>query len=154
MFGIHRVIVPIDFDKHTNTLVDFSIDVANKFDGKITFIHVIKKLPDYSDYGSETFEQLERNLFGYAEKKMEVFMKNIRSKYLECDGEVLSGDPADAIITYVKEKLADLVIISTHGAQGIEKVLLGSVADRVIKGVCCPTLVFNPYKNERVYGVC
>jgi hypothetical protein len=61
---------------------------------------------------------------------------------------VLSGSIAETVIAHVDEQKADLVVLSTHGAQGIEKVLLGSVADRVIKGVNCPCLVFNPYKNR------
>ena len=151
MFDIHRIIVPVDFNIHTETLANFSINVARKFNGKITFIHVVKKLPDYSDYGPDTLSDLERNLLAHAEKKMESFMKEMRKKYLECEGEILIGDAAEAIISCARKTLADLVIISTHGAQGVEKVLLGSVADRVIKGVSCPTMVFNPFKNEKVY---
>lgn len=151
MFDIRRIIVPVDFSVHTDTLANFSINVARKFDGKITFIHVVNKLPDYSDYRQDALSMLEGNLFDHAEKKMENFMKKMRNKYLECEGEVLSGDAADAIVSYARKSLADLVVISTHGAQGVEKVLLGSVADRVIKGVSCPTMVFNPFRNEKVY---
>ena len=61
---------------------------------------------------------------------------------------------ADAILAYGRDQGADLIVIATHGSQGIEKVLLGSVADRVIKGASCPTLVFNPFNKARGYEVC
>ena len=66
---------------------------------------------------------------------------------------VLRGDTVDAIIEYVEEKKIDLIIMGTHGAKGIEKILLGSVAERVLKRVSCPTLIFNPYKGERGYQI-
>ncbi len=154
MFDIHRIIVPVDFHTHTDSLANFALSIGKKLNAHITFIHVAKQLPYYPDYDSANAIQIETNILAHAEEKMTAFMKEMRGKCLECDGEVLSGNPADAIIAHAKNICADLIIISTHGAQGIEKVLLGSVADRVIKGAICPTLVFNPFKNERGYEVC
>ena len=51
----------------------------------------------------------------------------------------------DSIVAYAKEKEADLIIIGTHGRKGIEKIMLGSVAERVIKHAPCPTLIYNPH---------
>ena len=154
MMGIHRIIVPIDFNRHSDALAEFALFIATKLNARVTFIHVLKQLPDYADYLPDTLLHLENNILAHAEKKMTDFMSEMRGKYLECDGEVLRGDTVGAILAYTKEASADLVIISTHGAQGIERVLLGSVADRVIKGASCPTLVFNPFRNDRGYEVC
>jgi nucleotide-binding universal stress UspA family protein len=68
-----------------------------------------------------------------------------------CRGEVLSGEPAEAILTFADQHNADMIILSTHGAQGFEKILIGSIADRVIKGAGCPCLVFNPFKKTWRY---
>jgi nucleotide-binding universal stress UspA family protein len=154
MFDIHRIIVPVDFHAHTDALADFALDIGKKLNAHITFVHAVKQLPVFTESDPDNLILLESNLLAHAEEKMTAFMQEMRKKYLECDGEILRGIPADAINAYAREICADLIIISTHGVQGIEKVLLGSVADRVIKGAICPTLVFNPFKNERGYEVC
>ncbi len=154
MLGIHRIIVPIDFNRHSDALAEFALYIASKFNAKVTFVHVTMQLPDYADYEPDTLLQVQSKFLAHAEKKMAAFMNETRGKYLECEGEVLSGDTVEALLSYTRESCADLVIIATHGAQGIEKILLGSVAERVIKSAPCPTLVFNPFKNERGYEVC
>jgi nucleotide-binding universal stress UspA family protein len=154
MQEIRQIIVPVDFHQHTDTLADFALHVAGTLDAKVTFIHVMKHLPDDIDYTPETRKQLEKSFIVYADKKMAEFVGKMKEKGPGCTGEILQGEVADAIIAYAQEKGADLIVISTHGAQGIQKVLLGSVADRVVKGVHCPILVFNPFKGERGYEVC
>ena len=49
--------------------------------------------------------------------------------------------------------LADLIVLGTHGSRGIEKILLGSVAERVLKRAACPVLVVNPYRGEQGYRI-
>ena len=154
MLEIQQVIVPVDFNKHSDTLAEFALSFAHKWDAKLTFIHVMKQLPNYKDYDSHILSKLEINILVHAQKEMGDFMGKIKSCGRGCDGEVLTGVAVDAIIAYAQDKMADLIIISTHGAQGIKKVLLGSVADRVIKGAHCPTLVFNPYKSAMEYEAC
>ena len=154
MLGIHRIIVPVDFNRHTAALAEFALYIATKLSAKVTFVHVLKHVPDYADYEPDILSHLEGDFLAHAEKKMAQFMSEMRGKFLECDGEVLRGDTVEAILTYTKNACADLVIISTHGTQGVERILLGSVAERVIKGASCPTLVFNPFRNDRGYEVC
>ena len=98
MEGIRRIVVPVDFNRHTDTLAEFAIYMANKLNARVTFIHVMKNLPDYLDYEPATMEQLEKNFLAHAEKKMGGFMERVKTKCLECDGEVLTGDAAEAII--------------------------------------------------------
>jgi len=152
MHAFQQIIVPIDFSSHSDTLADLALNLAKKLDAKLTFIHVVKHLPDESDYGEASLKQLEEHLFAHAQKKMTALLDPIKASGQDCGGEILGGNIADSIIAYARDKAADLIVISTHGAQGIEKVLLGSVADRVIKGAHCPTLVFNPFKDERGQG--
>jgi nucleotide-binding universal stress UspA family protein len=62
------------------------------------------------------------------------------------DGTVIRGDVVDEVVKYAEEEKAGLVIIGTHGTKGLERILLGSVAERVLKSVHCPTLTMNPYR--------
>lgn len=152
MQTFQQIIVPVDFTTHSDTLADLALSLAKKLDARLTFIHVVKPLPDESDYGLAALKQLEEHLVAHAQKKMAKLLNPIQGSGQDCDGVILGGNVADSIIAYARDKAADLIVISTHGAQGIEKVLLGSVADRVIKGAHCPTLVFNPFQSLRGQG--
>ncbi len=146
----NSIIVPVDFHQHTDDIADFAMDVAAKMGAKVTFLHVLEKVIYYSDY-TPSLEQLDDEIVAHAEKKMHFLVKRYMSS--GCEGLVLKGDVADSIVEYVKEKEPDLLIMGTHGAKGIEKVMLGSVADRVIKRATCPVLTFNPYRGEHGYTI-
>ena len=149
MKDIRQVIVPVDFEQHTDKLVKFAICMANKLDAKVTFVHVVKEGEYYSDYDSSSFEEFEARIQNNAEKKMAAIIGKNKISCPGCTGVLLSGDPVDCIVEYAKDQEIDLIIMATHGSKGIEKILLGSVADRVLQRAHCPTLVFNPYKGER-----
>ncbi|NOR25763.1 MAG: hypothetical protein GQ542_15525 [Desulforhopalus sp.] len=80
-------------------------------------------------------------------KECQIFLKDNRGRCSGCTGEVTVGDPVDTITEFARAKDSDLIIISTHGAKGFEKILLGSVTERVLKRAHCPVLVMNPYKK-------
>lgn len=147
MREVRQIVAPVDFNRHSDVLADYAFYMAKQLGAKLTFIHVVKQLPDYSDLDTATFQQLEQKFVDHAEKKMAEFMEKIHRNDQGCTGEVLCGNVADTIVQYAHDKKIDLIVISTHGAQGIEKVLVGSIADRVIKDAHCPTLVFNPFKG-------
>jgi nucleotide-binding universal stress UspA family protein len=156
MLEVRHVLVPVDFHEHSQDLADLAVSMAKKLGAeKLTFIHVMQPLPDYSDYRPEDLKQVEAIFIAHAEGKMTAFMTTVSGWTSDANGVVVSGrHTADAIITHGRDQGADLIIIATHGSQGMEKVLLGSVADRVIKGASCPVLVFNPYNKKRGYDVC
>ena len=155
MLEIRHVLVPLDFHEHAKALADLALFIAQKLGAeKVTFIHVMHPLPDYSDYSPDTLKQVEANFLAHAEHKMTAFLETVSGRAHHVNGVVVCGDTADAILAYGRDQGADLIVIATHGSQGIEKVLLGSVADRVIKGASCPTLVFNPFNKARGYDVC
>jgi nucleotide-binding universal stress UspA family protein len=78
---------------------------------------------------------------------MDQFIKKYREVCSNCEGKVLQGNIVDSIIKYTNDEKAELIIIGTHGRKGLEKMWLGSIAERVIKNSPCPTLTYNPY-NE------
>jgi len=67
-------------------------------------------------------------------------------KNTSCTGKVVNGEVVDEIVAYTEEKNAGMIIIGTHGAKGLKKILLGNVAERVVHRAPCPVLLFNPYR--------
>lgn len=156
MQNIKQIIVPVDFHQHTEDLAEFAIGIANKLDAKPTFIHVatnIVEMATYTDVYPTSFEAVDKELLGFAQTKMNALVEKSKGACPGCAGQVLRGEAADAIVDYVNGIEDALLIMGTHGAKGIEKIMLGSVAERVLKRASCPILVFNPYKGERGYQI-
>ena len=148
MRDIRNIAVPVDFNQHTNMLVEFAVGIANKLEAKITFLHVGGKIEYHSEFRPELAVRIDAEIQSFAEKKMTALLEKTKVNCPTCTGLVLAGDVTDSVVEYVREHDIDLIIIGTHGARGIGKILLGSVAERVLKRAPCPTLVFNPYKGE------
>lgn len=147
MQKINNIVVPVDFEKNTQKLIDFAIDMANQLDSEITFFHGVEYVAigemalgnfSYTDYIAE-----RKNA---AKKALEEIVENAKGKCKACRSKVIVGDVVDEIIDYAKNQKAHMIIMGTHGKRGIEKILLGSVADRVLKSAHCPVLVMNPYR--------
>jgi nucleotide-binding universal stress UspA family protein len=153
MQDIRHIIVPVDFHRHTDDLADFATGIAKKLDAKITFVHVVGNAEYHADMSPAAGKVVTEELCRYAEKKMSQLLEANKSACPGCSGTVMTGEAADSIVEFARENEADLIIMGTHGAQGIEKILLGSVAERVLKRAHCPTLIFNPYKGDRGYQI-
>ncbi len=147
MQEIHQIIVPVDFSQITAQLVDYSIYMAENLSATIHFVHVAEINQGHDMLlGDSVFGDIKEKIIADAEERMANLLEDNGERCKGCTGKVVIGDTVDAIIDHAKNKKADLIIISTHGTKGVEKILLGSVTERVIKKAPCPTLSFNPYK--------
>jgi nucleotide-binding universal stress UspA family protein len=75
--------------------------------------------------------------------EMTEFCKNAGVKELHY--KVFMGDVAEQITEYAGELAADMIVMGTHGYKGLEKIMFGSVADKVVRSAPCPVLTINPY---------
>ena len=146
MTDIKRVVVPVDFSSTMNKVVDYGVSVADKLGAEILFLHVIN---DFQGYDMmlvhPSFMSMTKDLEQKAEERMANLVEDHQQRENGVRGHVVIGDAADEIIDYAKLEQADMIIIGTHGAKGLEKILIGSTADRVVKKAPCPVLVFNPF---------
>lgn len=135
---ITKILVPVDFSANTEKLVDFASSIAQKFGASLSFLHIIENPAAYEGF---FVTQIEEEMRSAMVTKMNALLQ---SKCKDCKGEVLIGDTVDMITTRAKEY--DMIVIGTHGYRGLEKILMGSVAERVVKYAPCPVLVYNPYR--------
>jgi nucleotide-binding universal stress UspA family protein len=147
MQEITNIVVPIDLEKHTQKLADFAIYIAKKLNAHINFIHVTEFYASGDMMlGSPSLENINLERVQKAKEVMANLIEDNKSKYENMSGIVYKGEIVETIVQFAAEQKAGLLIIGTHGAKGLEKILLGSVAERVLKRVHCPTLTINPYK--------
>ena len=96
--------------------------------------------------GSPSFEPIYLEHTARAKELVSNIIEDHKPKYDEIYGIVLRGDIVDEVVAYGEKEAFGMIIIGTHGARGLERILLGSVAERVLKRAHCPTLTMNPYK--------
>jgi nucleotide-binding universal stress UspA family protein len=144
MKAINHIVVPVDLEEHTEKLLEYAAYIADKLAAKLSVIHVVEPFPTTGDMelGLASIKEYTQNRIQHAGE----FLAKLAAPYPECKTKVLHGVIVDEIVNFAKDKESDIIVIGTHGSKGIEKLLLGSVAERVVKSAHCPTLVMNPFK--------
>jgi nucleotide-binding universal stress UspA family protein len=147
MQEIRKILVPVDFQRYTDELAEFAVATANKLAAKVVFFHVVEVLAFYSDFIPTYMPINDEETIEHAKSKMDALVEKSKKTWMGCSGRVDRGDVVDTIVDYVQKGEIDLIIIGTHGAKGLEKILLGSVAERVVKRAPCSALLFKPKKK-------
>lgn len=145
---IKKVLVPIDFSENSNQILQEGIWIAQKFDARVEVVFVAQTIQDYSDFFEPHMPiiQFEEDLVASAREKMKAFVEeNVEPGY-RCETRVLAGDVAEVILEHAADENFDLIVMGTHGYKGLEKILFGSVAEKVVKMAPCPVLTINPYR--------
>lgn len=135
-----HILVPTDFSPSSDAAIDAAIDLAQRFDAKVTLLHVWQ-LPVYPYMEamlnlSALASEVERG----ATEALEKQLQQVRSRYPAVQSVVQMGLPWQAIIEIVKSQQVDLVVMGTHGRRGFDHLILGSVAERVVRLSPVPVL--------------
>ncbi len=140
---ISKILVPLDFSEFGKEALALAESWAKNFGASLHLLHVIDLRDLYSldPQSMETSIVLENTLRQKAQKELESYSKNLK---VPCNTEIRLGSPLEEIDDCIQEKKIDLVIISTHGRTGLKHVLLGGVAEKVVRHSTCPVLTFKP----------
>ena len=153
---LKRIVVPIDFSIGADEATEFAIDLAAKYDGALTLLHVLELTHDmrymvtYPDFVALPLDiaELEASSRKEAEQKMISLCAQIDNRGVAARQVVCVGFAATEIIRLAEEEKADCIVISTHGYSGLTHFLLGSTAERVIRHATCPVMVVRMKDNK------
>jgi len=148
MRDFRKILVPVDFSENAPQLLRDAADLAEKFGAGLAVVFVVQSFEDYSGFFVPhiPINQFEEELFRGATEKMAKFLAENLKPGVICESKILQGDVAETLIEYAAANDISLIVMTTHGYKGLEKVLFGSVAERVVKTAPCPVLTINPYK--------
>ncbi len=139
MSGLHpkKTVVPLDFSDLSFEALDRAVEIAGD-DGAIQVIHVLAELSTMEPgnlYGTLTTESRVKSVTEHIRKKLS------ERNYLNVGVHAVVGDPGREITNYAERVGADLIVIPSHGYGFFKHMLLGSVAERVVRLAHCPVLV-------------
>ena len=134
---MNTVVVPVDFSEESLAAVDTALKIA----GSAKPLHIIHVLPELSPLEpGEVWETInEQSRTEHAEQALRERLSD--PCYADMTVEILFGDPGHAIAQRAKELEADMIILPSHGRTGLAHLLIGSVAERVVRLAHCPVLV-------------
>jgi len=149
---IKKVVTPVDFSDNSRLIAESAAYMAGKFGASMYLVFVVQNFEDYSGFfvPQMTLPTLEGELLESAEQKMASFCEEM-TEFAKKVGvsdlhyEVFMGDVAEQIVEYASSVAADIIVMGTHGYKGLEKIMFGSVADKVVRSAACPVLTINPY---------
>src|SRR5512145_1805052 len=138
-------LVPIDFSTYAEQALGYAIRLARTLNARLTVLHVIQPVPMAGvDMGVALPETYLRELEEAVQRDMEEALARVTAAGLTAERVVLYGVPFQEIVETAKARQVDLIVMGTHGRTGLMYVLLGSVAEKVVRLAPCSVLVVRP----------
>ena len=146
-----KILFPVDLSEVSPKLVPYVKEMAAMFDAKVHLLFVARILQHFTSIyvPHPSISKFEAEIVEGAEKKLQEFVEE-QFETDSCTARVVLGDPAEEILNYAQAEGIDLIIIGTHGRKGLERIIFGSVAERVVKKSPVPVLTVNPYRRRVV----
>ena len=152
---IKRILVPLDFSANSKRALDYARGLALKFDAAIHLVHVCEvpsMITASMDAYAIAYDDWTHRLA--AEAEAQLVAEKTAMPDVSISLEVLIGRPATAIIDAAESNQADLIVMGTHGHGAMMHLVMGNVAERVVRGAPCPVLtVREPHEREVKKGV-
>ena len=149
---IKKILVPIDFSDYSRKALKYSVEFAEQFNSEITLVYVIEPIVYPADLSLDQMI-LPTPPIDFTKKsktELEELAKEIIGEKLNYNIVIKTGKPFMEIIETAREIDADLIIIATHGHTGVEHLLFGSTAEKVVRKAPCPVLTLRePIKGFR-----
>jgi nucleotide-binding universal stress UspA family protein len=139
---IHHVLVPTDFSASAEQALDYAIRLARTCNARLTLLHVIQPVPMGGvDMGVALPEAYLQEVEEAAQGSLEEALARVTAAGLTAEQVVLYGVPFQEIVETAKARQVDLIVMGTQGRTGFMHVLLGSVAEHVVRLAPCSVLV-------------
>jgi len=140
--NIKKVLVPIDFSDYSKNALKYAVNFAKSFNAEIILVYVVEPViypPDFS-MGQIAMPSINAEWDDRAKDELQKLAKSDIAGAGNVKTVIKTGKPFVEIIETAKEENVDLIIIATHGHSGVEHILFGSTAEKVVRKAPCPVL--------------
>ena len=143
MLRIERILCPVDFSEYSARAYDSAQSLARYYNAKLFLQHVVDfTLPSYAYYADAVYiTELFQTIRDSARKQLQDFAKSHTRCGVQPECFVYEGAVTDSILSFAAAQRVDLIVMGPHGLKGVDRVALGSVAEKVLRKARCPALV-------------
>ena len=149
---IKRILLPTDFSTYSATATKYACELATKFDAELHLLHTLEvhlsTTPDFGmgldlpRYINESRDAAAKSLASVLDPQWSAGRTVVQS--------VVEGSPKVEIVRYARKHDIDLIVLATHGRSGLAHVIIGSVAESVVRTAPCPVLTVRPVGHQFV----
>jgi nucleotide-binding universal stress UspA family protein len=160
MLAIKRILCPVDLSPDSRAALEYAVHFAELFDAELHVLHAYWQAPEYTGIdltslvvvgsGNLALGEVERRA---AEHQLADFVAPHASRALRLQRHLALGSAPRAILSAAADLGCDLVVMGTHGRTGVRRLVLGSVAERVVRSSPCPVLVVREDRQPRLDNV-
>jgi len=148
------IVVAVDFSNATPGVLAMATDLAKSFGARLRLFHVVEPEPSYTAYGFTPDEFPALHAYQDEAKrravaKLEELLATVQPVLPDATSQIAEGSPLHSLLDYVKESGADFVVLGSHGHGVIVSLLLGSVAEGMVRKATVPTLIVPAPKESK-----
>lgn len=151
MLEIKLILCPVDFSEFSITAHHHALSLAEHYRAKLVAQHIVElwRYP-YADYAASAgdYKEFCRALVEGGKQQLQEFVKKQARDEIQPELVVHQGAAADCILSLAQARKADLIVMGTHGRRGFDRLVLGSVTDRVMRTAPCPVLIISRPPQE------
>lgn len=154
MLKIDRILCPVDFSDFSDRAYDYAQSLARHYDSKLFVQHVVPLIAlDYPYLSfSDAWTELYNAVNAGAQQKLQELVKSRSWAGVPAEMVVAEGSPAKGILEFASTKKVEMVVMGTHGRQGLDRLTMGSVTEKVLRKAPCPVLVVSKPEHGFVTG--
>lgn len=153
MIKLTKILYPTDFSDLSLAALTYAREFGRQFNAQLHCLHVLDEAyqywlalgPDGAPIGPDVEEMAET-----AQRRMTEFANQHLADLPNCVTKIVNGRPFVQIIQYARQEDIELIVIATHGRSGLRHVLMGSVAEKVVRKAPCPVLTCRSAEHEFV----
>lgn len=151
MIEICKILCPVDFSPTSDHALNYAIAFAQRYGAELELLHVVQSPVAFGVGGEGLVPEMNLLAMHEAIKKRLFELTQVAAKeHAPVSSHMVSGTPFVEIVRRAREKAADLIVMGSHGHGGLAHMLIGSVAERVVRKAPCPVLTVKPRDHEFV----
>jgi universal stress protein A len=147
MFKIHTILCPVDFSDASRKAVQYAREFASNMGAAVYLLNVVEPRPMAVDI-TLNYVPLEEDLEKAAAEDLKVILQEFLHSGLKAECAVEFGNPPDVILDKAAELDVNLLIMGSHGKKGLSRLIMGSVAETVVRKAHCPVLIVKAEETE------
>ena len=142
MPDLRRILCPTDFSEFSDIAFRYALSIAQHYGGKLFVEHVVElwQHPEAAFVPAHYYVEFRSHLLHKGEEELQRFVKNHVNNGIRPEAVVDHGIAADAILALAEAQEVDLIVMGTHGRRGFDRLMVGSVTERVLRKASCPVL--------------
>ncbi|MBM2840250.1 MAG: uspa protein [Bacteroidetes bacterium] len=143
---VQRILVPIDFSIHSKNALRYALPLAEQFGASLHLVYVVEPTVYPADlgFGQVVLPEVEEELRERGFQELKALIEREIGGRVKATSAVRTGKPHQEILAEAGEQKADLIVVATHGNTGVEQMLFGSTAMRIVRLAKCPVLTVRP----------